>query len=164
MLQTNSISKHIMSDTRKQMDPTSFEMLLILKLNPDLWHKRSVNAVIKQSTPRRTERDQFYTDFSGTVSSSSSLTAKSFFSTSGNRQQRSQCDDNDNEENDEDDKNDWLFECVFWWSHYVFKRRFLIFKRCNWGFKRCTITAKKRLLGNALYSDSAHAQLSRSSY
>ena len=44
--QTNSISKHIMSDARKQMDPTSLEMLLILKLNSDLWDERSVNAAM----------------------------------------------------------------------------------------------------------------------
>ena len=56
--QTNSISKHIMSDARKQMDPTSLEMvLLILKLNSDLWDERSVNDVIKRSAPQRTERD-----------------------------------------------------------------------------------------------------------
>ena len=40
--QTNSTSTHIMSGTRKQTVPTSFEMLLILKLNPDLRGERSV--------------------------------------------------------------------------------------------------------------------------
>ena len=100
--QTNSISKHILSDARKQMDPTSLEMLLILKLNSDLWDERSVNAVIKRSAPQRTERGISSTPIS-TVSSSSSSTAQSFF-----LQQRSECDDDDNEENDEeeDDEND----------------------------------------------------------
>ena len=104
--QTNSISKHIMSDTRKQMDPTSLEMLLILKLNPDLWNERSVNAVIKRSVPQQTERDISSTPISTLSSSSSSSTAQSFFSTSGNRQQRSERDDDDNEENDEDEDED----------------------------------------------------------
>ena len=106
--QTNSISKHIMSDTRKQMDPTSLEMLLILKLNPDLWDERSVNTVIKRSAPQRTERDISSTPISTISSSSSSSTAQSFFTISGNRQQRSECDDDDNEENydDEDEEND----------------------------------------------------------
>ena len=45
--QTDSIAKHIMSDSRKQMDPTSLEMLLILKLNSDLWDEKSANAFIK---------------------------------------------------------------------------------------------------------------------
>ena len=91
-----------MSDARKQMDPTSLEMLLILKLNSDLWDERSVNAVIKRSAPQRTERDISSTPIS-TVSSSSSSTAQSFF-----LQQKSECDDDDNEENDEeeDDEND----------------------------------------------------------
>ena len=77
-------------------------MLLILKLNSDLWDERSVNAVIKRSAPQRTERDISSTPIS-TVSSSSSSTAQSFF-----LQQRSECDDDDNEENDEeeDDEND----------------------------------------------------------
>ena len=48
--QTNSISKHIMNDCRKQMDPSSLEMLMILKLNPDLWDKKTVNAVIRKTT------------------------------------------------------------------------------------------------------------------
>ena len=48
--QTNSISKHIMNDCRKQMDPSSLEMLMILKLNPDLWDKKTVNVVIGKST------------------------------------------------------------------------------------------------------------------
>ena len=48
--QTNSISKHIMNDYRKQMDPSSLEMLMILKLNPDLWDKKIVNAVIRKTT------------------------------------------------------------------------------------------------------------------
>jgi len=109
--QTNSISKHIMSDTRKQMDPTSLEMLLILKLNPDLWDERSVNTVIKRPAPQRTERDISSTPvstISSSSSSSSSSTSQSFFTISGNRQQRSECDDDDNEENDEDedDEND----------------------------------------------------------
>jgi hypothetical protein len=96
-----------MSDTRKQMDPTSLEMLLILKLNPDLWNERSVNAVIKRSVPQQTERDISSTPISTLSSSSSSSTAQSFFSTSGNRQQRFERDDDDNEENDEDeDEND----------------------------------------------------------
>jgi hypothetical protein len=96
-----------MSDARKQMNPTYLEMLLILKLNSDLWDEISVNAVIKRSAPQRTERDISSTPIS-TVSSSSSSTAQSFFSTSGNRQQRSECDDDDNGENneDEDDEND----------------------------------------------------------
>ena len=89
--QTDSISKHIMSDARKQLNPTSLEMLLILKLNSDLWDERSVNAVIKRSDPQRTERDISSTPIS-IVSSSSSSTAQSFFSTSGNRQQRSECE------------------------------------------------------------------------
>jgi hypothetical protein len=98
-----------MSEARKQMNPTSLEMLLILKLNSDLWDEISVNAVIKRSAPQRTERDISSTPIS-TVSSSSSSTAQSFFSTSGNRQQRSEYDDDDddNGENneDEDDEND----------------------------------------------------------
>ena len=48
--QTNSISKHIMNDYRKQMDPSSLEMLMLLKLNPDLWDKKTVNAVIRKKT------------------------------------------------------------------------------------------------------------------
>jgi hypothetical protein len=39
-----------MNDCRKQMDPSSLEMLMILKLNPDLWDKKTVNAVIRKST------------------------------------------------------------------------------------------------------------------
>ena len=94
-----------MSDARKQMNPTSLEMvLLILKLNSDLWDERSVNAVIKRCDPQRTERDISSTPIS-TVSSSSSSTAQPFFSTSGNRQRMSECDDDDNGENDEDDEN-----------------------------------------------------------
>ena len=75
--------------------------------------ERCDNAVIKRSAPQWTERDISSTPIS-TVSSSSS-----FF-----LQQRSECDDDDNEENDEeeDDENDWLFECFFLWSYYVFKR------------------------------------------
>ena len=90
------------------MDPASLKMLLILKLNPDLWNERSVNAVIKRSVPQQTERDISSTPISTLSSSSSSSTAQSFFSTSGNRQQRSECDDDDNGENneDEDDEND----------------------------------------------------------
>ena len=34
--QTNLISKHIINDCRKQMDPSSLEMLMILKLNPEI--------------------------------------------------------------------------------------------------------------------------------
>ena len=49
-VQTNSIPKHIMNDCRKQMDPSSLEMLMILKLNPDLWGKKTVNAVIRKTT------------------------------------------------------------------------------------------------------------------
>jgi hypothetical protein len=52
--QTNSISKYIMNDCRKQMDPSSLEMLMILKLNPDLWDKKTVNAVIRKSTEHET--------------------------------------------------------------------------------------------------------------
>jgi len=95
-----------MSDSRKQMDPTSLEMLLILKLNSDLWDEKSVNAVFKRSAPQRTERDTCSTPILS--SSSSSSTGQSFFSASGNRQQRSKCNDDGNEENDEDqdDEND----------------------------------------------------------
>ena len=77
-------------------------MLLILKLNSDLWDERSVNAVIKRSAPQRTERDISSTPIS-TVSSLSSSTAQSFF-----LQQRSECDDDDNGKKDEeeDDEND----------------------------------------------------------
>ena len=32
------------------MDPSSLTMLMILKLNPDLWEKKTVNAVIKKTT------------------------------------------------------------------------------------------------------------------
>jgi hypothetical protein len=59
--QTNSTSTHIMSGTRKQTVPTSFEMLLILKLNPDLRGERSVC-----SSANRTKY-QFYTDFNGII-------------------------------------------------------------------------------------------------
>ena len=47
---TNSISKHVMSDCRKKMDPSSLEMLIKLKLNPDLWDKNTVKAVIRKTT------------------------------------------------------------------------------------------------------------------
>ena len=32
------------------MDPSSLEMLMILKLNPDLWDEKTVNAVIRKTT------------------------------------------------------------------------------------------------------------------
>ena len=51
--QTNLISKHIMNDWRKQMDPSSLEMLMILKLNPDLWDEKTVTAVIRKTTEHR---------------------------------------------------------------------------------------------------------------
>ena len=38
-----------MRETRRQMDPSSLEKLLVLKLNPDLWDKRLVNSVIRRS-------------------------------------------------------------------------------------------------------------------
>ena len=92
------------------MDPTSVEMLLILKLNSDIWDERSVNDVIKRSAPRSANRTrQLFSILVlrstpiSTVSSSASSTAQSFFSTSGNQQQSSECDDDDNEENDEDE-------------------------------------------------------------
>ena len=47
--QTNSQAKHIMRETRRQMDPSSLEKLLVLKLKPDLWDKRLVNSVIRRS-------------------------------------------------------------------------------------------------------------------
>ena len=73
--QTNSISKRIMSYTRIQMDHTYLEILLILKLSPELSDERSVNAVIKQYAALRTEREISSTPIS-TVSFSSSLTAQ----------------------------------------------------------------------------------------
>ena len=78
--QTNSISKHIMSDCRKQMDPSSLEMLMILKLNPDLWDKKTVNAVIRKST-EDDESSVTNTPLS-LVSSSTSLSSSFYSSTS----------------------------------------------------------------------------------
>jgi hypothetical protein len=49
-VQTNSISKHIMNDCRKQMDPSSLEMLMILKLNPDLWDKKQSMLLLKNNS------------------------------------------------------------------------------------------------------------------
>ena len=99
--------KHIMNDARKHLDPTSLEMILILKLvtNSGLWDESSVNAVIKRSAPQRTERDITSTPIS-TVSSSATSTAQSFFSTYGNQRQRFECDDDDNEGSDEDEGNE----------------------------------------------------------
>ena len=45
--QTNSQEKHFMRETRRYMDPTSLEKLLVLKLNPDLWDKGLVNSNMK---------------------------------------------------------------------------------------------------------------------
>jgi hypothetical protein len=46
--QTNSQAKHIMRDTRKSMDPSSLESILVLKFNHDLWNIKTVNAIIKR--------------------------------------------------------------------------------------------------------------------
>ena len=37
-----------MRDTRRCMDPSSLESLLVLKFNPDLWTIKIVNSVIKR--------------------------------------------------------------------------------------------------------------------
>ena len=81
--QTNLISTHIMNDFRKQMDPSSLEMLMILKLNPDLWDKKTVNAVIRKTT----EHESSVTNtplslVSSSSSSFSSSTSSSSFSSS----------------------------------------------------------------------------------
>ena len=69
------------------MDPSSLEMLMILKLNPDLWDKKTVNAVIIRKT---TERELSVTNtllslvssLTSSSSSFSSSTPSSSFSSS----------------------------------------------------------------------------------
>ena len=90
--QTNSQAKHIMRETRRQMDPSSLEKLLVLKLNPDLWNKRLVNSVIRRSEeeeelPHTTAMDPSAVDVSpssllSSLSSSSSSTRTSSSSSS----------------------------------------------------------------------------------
>ena len=76
--QTNSISKHIMNDCRKQMDPSSLEMLvMILKLNPDLWDKKTVNFVIRK--PTENESSVTDTPLSMLSSLTSSTSSSRFF-------------------------------------------------------------------------------------
>ena len=88
--QTNSQAKHIMRETRRHMDPTSLEKLLVLKLNSDLWDKRLVNTVIRRSEeelPNTTAIDPSAVDvspssFLSSLSSSSSSTRTSSSSSS----------------------------------------------------------------------------------
>ena len=90
--QTNSQAKHIMRETRRQIDPSSLEKLLVLKLNPDLWDKRLVNSVIRRSEeeeelPHTTAMDPSAVDVSpssllSSLSSSSSSTRTSSSSSS----------------------------------------------------------------------------------
>ena len=76
--QTNLISKHIMNDCRKQMDPSSLEMLMILKLNPDLWDEKTVNAVIGKTT----EHESSVTNTPLSLVSSLRTSSSSYFSSS----------------------------------------------------------------------------------
>ena len=44
-------ARHIMTDFRRCMDPSTLEMLLILKYNKDLWDARTVDQIINTKTP-----------------------------------------------------------------------------------------------------------------
>ena len=69
-----------MRETRRHMDSSSLEKLLVLNLNPDLWDKRLVNSVIRRSEeelPNTTAMDPLAVDvtpstFLSSLSSSSS--------------------------------------------------------------------------------------------
>ena len=43
-----SDAKHIMSDVRSNMDPSTLEMILILKNNMDLWDARTIDMIINR--------------------------------------------------------------------------------------------------------------------
>ena len=43
--------RHIMTDFRRCMDPSTLEMLLILKYNKDLWDACTVDQIINTKTP-----------------------------------------------------------------------------------------------------------------
>ena len=43
-----SDAKHIMTDTRRHMDPSTLEMFLILKYNKDLWNARTIDMIINR--------------------------------------------------------------------------------------------------------------------
>ena len=43
-----SDAKHIMSDVRSKMDPSTLEMILILKNNMDLWDARTIYMIINR--------------------------------------------------------------------------------------------------------------------
>jgi hypothetical protein len=46
-----SDARHIMTDFRRSMDPSTLEMLLILKYNKDLWDARTVDQIINTKKP-----------------------------------------------------------------------------------------------------------------
>ena len=71
-----------MSDYRKQMDPSTLEMFLLLKYNKDLWSAATIDEIINKVTVHTTPP------------------------LSGNKRQRQEddVDDEEDEENDEEDE------------------------------------------------------------
>jgi hypothetical protein len=48
--QSNSQAKQIMTDCRRQMDPSSLNMIMVLKLNKDLWDARTVQKCTERAS------------------------------------------------------------------------------------------------------------------
>ena len=46
-----SDAKHIMTADRRNMDPSTLEMLLLLKYNKDLWSARTIDIIINKEIP-----------------------------------------------------------------------------------------------------------------
>jgi len=43
-----SDAKHIMTDIRRHMDPSTLDMLLILKHNKDLWNAKTIDDILSR--------------------------------------------------------------------------------------------------------------------
>jgi len=58
-----SDAKHIMTDSRRHMDPSTLEMLLILKNNKDLWDAKTIDDILcgNEQLPATT-RKRAYSD------------------------------------------------------------------------------------------------------